>query len=70
MSAAAKANPADVHGHFLAAAQEAQGVCLLRRAASLSFGAGLATLETASWPTAKTDGGSTPASPNFSIRRS
>ena len=56
MSAAAKATALDVHGHFLAAAQEAQetlpvatgGLAALRAA-------GLAALETAAWPTAKTE---------------
>ena len=56
MSAAAKATVLDVHGHFLAAAQEAQanlptakgGLAALRTA-------GLATLETAAWPSAKTE---------------
>jgi len=56
MSAAAKANPADVHGHFLAAAQEAQGNLPAAKGGLAALrAAGLATLETAAWPTAKTE---------------
>jgi len=56
MSAAAKANPADVHGHFLAAAQEAQGTLPAAKGGLAALrAAGLAALETAAWPTAKTE---------------
>ena len=56
MSAAAKATALDAHGHFLAAAQEAQealppatgGLAALRAV-------GLKSLEMASWPTVKTE---------------
>jgi Fe-S cluster assembly protein SufD len=56
MSVAAKANPADVHGHFLAAAQEAQGTLPAAKGGLAALrAAGLAALETAAWPTAKTE---------------
>ena len=56
MSAAAKANPLDVHGHFLAAAQEAQGTLPEAKGGLAALrAAGLAALETAAWPTAKTE---------------
>ena len=56
MSAAAKANPADVHGHFLAAAQEAQGTLPAAKGGLAALRAGgLKALETATWPTAKTE---------------
>lgn len=56
MSAAVKANAMDVHGHFLSAAQEAQGA-LSEATGGLAAlrAAGLAALESASWPTAKTE---------------
>lgn len=56
MSAAAKATALDVHGHFLAAAQEAQGTLPAATGglAALRTG-GLAALENAAWPTAKTE---------------
>ena len=56
MSAAAKATALDVHGHFLAAAQEAQGTLPAAKSGLAALrAAGLAALETASWPTAKTE---------------
>ena len=56
MSAAAKANPADVHGHFLAAAQEAQGILPAARGGLAALRAeGLMALKSATWPTAKTE---------------
>ena len=56
MSAAAKANPADVHGHFFAAAQEAQETLPAAKGGLAALrAAGLKVLETAAWPTAKTE---------------
>lgn len=56
MSAAAKTNPADVHDHFLTAAQEAQGALPAARGGLAALrAAGLAVLESAVWPTAKTE---------------
>ena len=56
MSAAAKATSLDVHGHFLAAAQEAQGILPAAKGGLAALRAeGLAALETAAWPTAKTE---------------
>lgn len=56
MSAAAKANALDVHGHFLAAAHEAQGTLPAAAGGLAALRAeGLAALETAAWPTAKTE---------------
>jgi len=56
MSAAAKATALDVHGHFLAAAQEAQGALPAAQGGLAALrAAGLATLESAVWPTAKTE---------------
>jgi len=56
MSAAAKADALDVHGHFLAAAQEAQGNLPAATGGLAALrAAGLAAFETAAWPTAKTE---------------
>ena len=46
----------DVHGHFLAAAQEAQGILPVAKGGLAALrDAGLAALESAVWPTAKTE---------------
>jgi len=56
MSAAAKATALDVHGHFLAAAQEAQRILPAAKGGLAALrAAGLTALETAAWPTAKTE---------------
>ena len=56
MSAAAKAATLDVHGHFLAAAQEAQRILPAAKGGLAALRAGgLKALETATWPTAKTE---------------